>query len=72
MMGGEPLLVDDEVVGYVTSAAWGPSVGESIAYAWIDAAIDEEGLRVSYLSRSFPARIVSEPRVDAGGARLRA
>jgi len=72
MMGGEPLLVDDEVVGYVTSAAWGPSVGESIAYAWIAAAIDEEGLRVSYLSRSFPARIVSEPRVDAGGARLRA
>jgi glycine cleavage system aminomethyltransferase T/glycine/D-amino acid oxidase-like deaminating enzyme len=73
MMGGEPVLRGDDVVGYVTSAAWGPSVGESIAYAWIDVAVDEGSrLDVAYFERTMPARLASEPRFDPAGERLRA
>ncbi len=40
LMGKEPVLDDDGVaVGYVTSAAYGFSVDESIAYAWVPAAL---------------------------------
>ncbi len=71
-MGGEPVLVDDEVVGYVTSAAWGPSVEGSIAYAWLDAGL-EIGARVevAYFERTLLARIETEPRFDPLGERLR-
>jgi glycine cleavage system aminomethyltransferase T len=72
VMGGEPVLVDDEVVGDVTSASWGPSVGESIAYAWVDAALDEGAeVDVLYFDRAITGCIAAEPRFDQAGVRLR-
>jgi glycine cleavage system aminomethyltransferase T len=72
-MGGEPVLVGDEAVGYVTSAGWGASVGESIAYAWLPRDLETGAtLDVHYLDRVLPARIADEPRFDPAGERLRA
>jgi glycine cleavage system aminomethyltransferase T len=72
VMGGEPVLVGDAVVGDVTSAAWGPSVGESIAFAWVDTGLDEGAeVEVLYFERAIRGRIVTEPRFDPAGERLR-
>ncbi len=36
-LGKEPVFVDDRCVGYVTSAGYSPTVGRTIAYAWLPA-----------------------------------
>ncbi len=73
VMGKEPVLLGDEVLGYVTSAGFGYSVGESLAYAYLPAGCAEEGtmVEVEYFGDRFPAMVVSEPRWDPEGARLR-
>ena len=74
VMGKEPILLGDGVLGYVTSAGFGYSVGESLAYAYLPAGCAEEGtmVEVEYFGDRFPAVVVSEPRWDPEGARLRA
>ena len=37
VLGPEPVFVDGQPAGYVTSAAFGHTVGEPIAYAWLPA-----------------------------------
>jgi glycine cleavage system aminomethyltransferase T len=71
-MGKEPVLLDDEVVGYITSAGFGYSVGESLAYTYLPVGSAEEGtvVEVEYFGDRFPAAVVSEPRWDPEGARL--
>ena len=46
VMGKEPIRVGGEPVGYVTSAAFGYSVGRSIAYGWLPAAVAVPGTAV--------------------------
>jgi glycine cleavage system aminomethyltransferase T/glycine/D-amino acid oxidase-like deaminating enzyme len=74
VMGKEPVLHGEKVVGYVTSAGIGYSTGESLAYAWLPAALAEEGsaLSIEYFGEPLAAAVVSEPRWDARGERLRA
>lgn len=74
VMGKEPVIVGDAVAGYVTSAGFGYSVGESLAYAFLPVEHATEGTEVAveYFGERFPATVVSEPRWDAPGARLRA
>jgi glycine cleavage system aminomethyltransferase T len=73
VMGKEPVLAGDRVVGYVTSAGFGYSTGESLAYAYVPTDLAEEGttLTIEYFGRPYGAAVVSEPRWDAEGARLR-
>jgi glycine cleavage system aminomethyltransferase T/glycine/D-amino acid oxidase-like deaminating enzyme len=73
VMGKEPVLLGDEVLGYVTSAGFGYSVGESLVYAYLPGAAGGEGtmVEVEYFGDRFPAVVVSEPRWDPEGARLR-
>jgi dimethylglycine oxidase len=73
VMGKEPVLLRDAVLGYVTSAGFGYSTGESLAYAYLPAACAEEGtmVEVQYFGDRFPATVVSEPRWDPEGTRLR-
>jgi glycine cleavage system aminomethyltransferase T len=69
-MGAEPVLVGDEPVGYVTSAAWGPSVDRSLALAWVDAPLGEgDAVVVKYFDRDIPARIGPDRPFDAKGER---
>jgi glycine cleavage system aminomethyltransferase T/glycine/D-amino acid oxidase-like deaminating enzyme len=73
VMGKEPVLQGSRVVGYATSAGFGYSTGESLAYAYLPAECASEGsaLTVEYFGDQLSATVVSEPRWDAKGARLR-
>jgi glycine cleavage system aminomethyltransferase T/glycine/D-amino acid oxidase-like deaminating enzyme len=73
VMGKEPVLADDRVVGYVTSAGFGYSTGESLAYAYVPSwiAVEERIVQVEYFGMRHAATVVSEPRWDATGTRLR-
>ncbi|MGZ8596270.1 MAG: aminomethyltransferase family protein, partial [Actinomycetota bacterium] len=72
MTGGEPVLVGDDAVGYVTSADFGPSVGRSIAYAWVPADLAEgDRVTIGSFDERLPAAVAAEPLFDPTGARLR-
>ena len=73
VMGKEPVYIDSEPVGYVTSAAYGYSVGASIAYAWLPAAATAPGTpaTVEYFGNRLPARVAAEPLFDAAMAHIR-
>jgi glycine cleavage system aminomethyltransferase T/glycine/D-amino acid oxidase-like deaminating enzyme len=72
MTGGEPVLVGDEAIGYVTSADFGPSVERSIAYAWVSAALTEgDPVTIGSFDLRLPATVAAEPLFDPMGARLR-
>ena len=71
-MGGEPVVIGDEAVGYVTSAGYGPSVGRSIAYAWVPADLEAgASVDLAYFERTLPAVVTDEPLFDPEGTRLR-
>ena len=42
-MGKEPVYDGDRCVGYVTSAAYGYTIGKGIAYAWLPAELAAAG-----------------------------
>jgi glycine cleavage system aminomethyltransferase T/glycine/D-amino acid oxidase-like deaminating enzyme len=72
-MGSEPVLAGGAPIGYVTSAAWGPSVGQSLALAWVDAGIGpDDPLAVRCFGRDIAARIGPDRPFDPTGERLRA
>lgn len=71
-MGGEPVFVRGEPVGYVTSADFGSTVGRSIAYAWIPAGLGiGERVDVRYFADDLAATVAEEPLFDPKGERLR-
>jgi glycine cleavage system aminomethyltransferase T len=72
-LGGEAVRVGGKPAGRVTSAAYGPSVGESIAYAWLPPQHADPGTRVAVriLDRFVGGAVASEPRWDPNGERLR-
>jgi glycine cleavage system aminomethyltransferase T/glycine/D-amino acid oxidase-like deaminating enzyme len=74
VMGKEPIRHDGRVVGYVTSAGFGYSVGESIAYGYLPLELAGEGtgVAVEYFGDDLAATVVGEPRWDPQGSRLRA
>lgn len=74
VMGKEPVTHAGDAIGYVTSAGFGYAVGESLAYAWLPASLAKEGTRLEIVSFGQPlaAVVVSEPRWDPKGERLRA
>ena len=73
VMGKEPVFVDARPVGYVTSAAFGYSIGKSIAYAWLPASAAAVGSRVAirYFGEDLPAEVSAEPLFDPAMERLR-
>ena len=73
-LGKEPILAGERVLGYVTSANYGYSVGRWIAYGYLPAAFAEPGARVEieYFGVRQPATVSAEPLFDPGMARLKA
>jgi len=74
VLGREPVLQGDDCVGYVTSAAFGYTVGTGIAYAWLPAELSVPGqdVEIGYFDRRVPAVVAAEPLFDPGMERLRA
>jgi glycine cleavage system aminomethyltransferase T/glycine/D-amino acid oxidase-like deaminating enzyme len=73
VLGKEPVYDGDRCVGYVTSAAWGYTVGHGIAYAWLPASLTTPGqtVHIGYFDRRVPATVREEPLFDPGMERLR-
>ncbi|MEU7487182.1 FAD-dependent oxidoreductase [Streptomyces sp. NPDC042319] len=73
VMGKEPVHDGDRPVGYVTSAAYGYTIGKGIAYAWLPAELATPGrtLHIGYFDRDIPAVVAEEPLFDPKMQRLR-
>jgi dimethylglycine oxidase len=68
----EPVAVDGRCVGYVTSAGYSPTVGRTIAYAWLPAhTAPGEEVTVDYRGTELRATVHSEPVVDPEMTRIR-
>jgi dimethylglycine oxidase len=72
VLGKEPVLHDGEPVGYVTSAAFGYTVGKPIAYAYLPAAVGEgDVVEIEYFGERIKATVTAEPLFDPEMTRLR-
>jgi dimethylglycine oxidase len=74
VMGKEPIWAADRVVSYVTSAAYGYSVGRCIVYGYlpVDLATQETPVEVEYFGERHAARVAPDPLWDPKGQRLKA
>ncbi len=74
VMGKEPVLADGRPVGFVTSAAHGYCVSESIAYAWLPTSATSTAARleIEYFGERYPARVAADPLWDPTMQRMRA
>jgi dimethylglycine oxidase len=74
VMGKEPILHDGRVVSYVTSAAYGYSIGRGIVYGYlpVDLAVEGTPVEVEYFGDRHAATVSAEPLWDPKGERLRA
>lgn len=71
-LGKEPVLVDGRPGGYVTSAAFGYTIGRPVAYAWLPDGLDVgDPVTIEYFGRPIAATVAAEPLVDPAGERLR-
>ena len=72
-LGSEPVRVDGEVAGRVTSGGYGYTVGRSIAYAYLPAAAAAGHARSRSRSSAagFPGAVAEEPLYDPKGAAIR-
>ncbi|WP_229477919.1 GcvT family protein [Mycolicibacterium mageritense] len=72
VLGSEPVFLDGSPAGYVTSAAFGHTVGVPIAYAWLPAtAAPGTKVEIQYFDRRVPATVVAEPLVDPEMKKIR-
>ncbi|MEJ5913530.1 GcvT family protein [Pseudokineococcus sp. 1T1Z-3] len=73
VLGHEPVHVDGQVAGYVTSAAFGHTVGKPVAYAWLPVAATEVGtaVEIEYFGHRVKATVSAEPLVDPGMTKIR-
>jgi dimethylglycine oxidase len=73
VMGNEPVYFEDSHVGFVTSAAYGYSIGQGIAYAWVSPQCAEVGtsLQIEYFGELLSAAVRKEPLFDPDMERIR-
>jgi dimethylglycine oxidase len=72
VLGKEPVLREGEPVGYVTSAAFGYTIGIPIAYAYLPSWVYEgDPVEIEYFGKRIRATVSPEPLVDPEMKRLR-
>jgi glycine cleavage system aminomethyltransferase T/glycine/D-amino acid oxidase-like deaminating enzyme len=73
-MGKEPIHAEGDVVAYVTSAAYGYSVGRGIVYGYLPVELASEGtpVEIEYFGERHAATVAADPLVDPKGERLKA
>jgi glycine cleavage system T protein len=73
LVGKEALLDGDRALGYVTSAGYGATVGESILYGYLPVSHAEVGTTLGVWSegRAHPVTVSAEPLFDPANVRMR-
>ncbi|AXB42757.1 GcvT family protein [Amycolatopsis albispora] len=72
VLGHEPVFLDGQPAGYVTSAAFGHTIGKPIAYAWLpSSAVEGTSVEIQYFGRKVRATVTAEPLVDPEMTRIR-
>ena len=73
VLGKEPVLHQGIVVGYVTSAYFGHTIGKQLAYAWVPSALSTQGTQytIRYFDSDYPASIGQDPQYDPQMTRLK-
>ncbi len=74
VVGKEPILDEGRVLGYVTSANYGHSIGRGIVYGYlpIDFAKAGTSVDVLYFGKRLQATVANEPIYDPHGRRMKA
>jgi 4-methylaminobutanoate oxidase (formaldehyde-forming) len=71
-LGNEPVRVDGEVRGRVTSGGYGYTVGRSIAYAYLPAEVDVGAeVEIDIFGQWVAGVVAPEPLFDPAGERVR-
>jgi dimethylglycine dehydrogenase len=70
--GGEPIFMQEQGIGRVTSGAYGYSVGMSLALGYVKGAKAGDEVEVMVLGTPHKAVVLKEPPFDPTGERLRA
>jgi len=72
-LGSEPVRIDGDHVGRVTSGGYGYTVERSIAYAYVPAANPDVGrpVEVEIFGEWIAGEVAAEPLYDAKGERVR-
>ena len=73
VMGKEPIMAGDRVLGYVTSANYGHSIGRGIAYGYLPMSHADAGTPVDilYFGERIRATVAKEPLYDPAGLKMR-
>jgi aminomethyltransferase len=66
----QPVLVDGQPVGEITSGGFSPTLQRSIALARVKPGIDDAPCAVEIRGKALPARVVTPPFVRHGKARI--
>ena len=74
VVGKEPILDGDRVLGYVTSANYGHSIGRGIVYGYLPVECSEPGTSVDvlYFDQRLQATVQKEPLYDPRGDKMKA
>lgn len=66
VLGKEPVYIDDQAAGYVTSAAFGYSIGKPIAYSYLPKKVREgDSVEIEYFGKRVRATVAPEPLFDS-------
>ena len=73
VVGNEPIVDGDDVLGYVTSANYGHSIGRGIVYGYLPVEYADAGTKVDviYFGERLPATVAKEPLYDPNGSKMR-
>ncbi|MEV3859618.1 FAD-dependent oxidoreductase [Streptomyces sp. NPDC050095] len=71
VLGKEPVYVGGVPSGYVTSAAYGYTLGRCVAYAWLPPLPAGTDVEVEYFGEKVPATVAEEPLFDPKMTRIR-
>lgn len=71
VIGKEPIWAGGRVAGYVTSAAYGYTIGRGVVYGYLPTELTAEGtpVEVEYFDTRYAATVASDPQWDPKGER---
>jgi glycine cleavage system T protein len=73
VLGSEPVRIDGDIVGRVTSGGYGYTVNRSIAYAYVPIGQSDPGtaVEIEIFGTWVPGAVTAEPLYDPEGSRVR-